>query len=67
MTGKLGMEYASLDSVYLCLNPDKAKPSVRRGRKAADLVTERWPSCRRMDLLVAWLFLFCKDSCEVGR
>ena len=30
-------------------NPDKTKPSARRGRKAADLF-RRWPSCRRMNL-----------------
>ncbi len=27
---------------------DKAKPFVRRGRNAADLVIPRWPSCQRI-------------------
>ena len=40
-------------------NPDKAKPSVRRGRKAAGLDL-RWPSCRRVNLFVTSAFSFCR-------
>jgi len=38
--------------------PDKAKPAVRRGRKATDLERPRWPSCRRKNLRQARLFCF---------
>jgi len=31
-------------------SPDKAKPFVRRGQKAAGLLIGRWPSYRRMNL-----------------
>jgi len=49
------IEYPRVSFVNLV--PDKAKPSVRRGRKAAGFL-RRWPSCRRMNLLVVRLFVW---------
>jgi hypothetical protein len=34
--------------VYQNRNPDKAELPMREGRKAADLLFGRWPSCRRV-------------------
>ena len=59
------MENARNFIVKVHVNPDKAKPSVRRGRKAAGLLIRR-PSCRRMDLLVVRLFYFVKIPVRWG-
>lgn len=39
--------------------PDKAKPSVRRGQKAADAVEiKAWPSCRRTNVGMLGFFMY---------
>jgi hypothetical protein len=39
-------------------SPDKAKPPVRRGQKAADAeFIEAWPSCRRINFGMLGFFL----------
>ena len=46
------------------LNPDKAKPSVRRGQKAAGLLIKRWPSYRR---IYPWWVGFFYFSLTLGK
>jgi hypothetical protein len=50
----------------LYFNPDKAKPSMRRGRKTAGFVT-RWPSCRKKNFDKSGSVLASSKGTHYGR
>ena len=50
-----GMNIAHNTNGRVCKNHHEPESSLIKGRKAVDLISQRWPSCRRVNRRLLWL------------